>query len=69
MSLNKSKLRTLTACDIFAGGGGLTVGLKRSGFTVVSAVEIEPHAFATYKANHSEVTVYRQDIRTVNGAD
>ncbi len=69
MSQNKSKHRPLTACDIFAGGGGLTVGLKRAGFAVVSAVEIEPHAFATYKANHSEVTVYQQDIRTVAGID
>ncbi|HVU47241.1 MAG TPA: DNA cytosine methyltransferase [Terracidiphilus sp.] len=59
---------SLTAIDLFAGGGGLTVGLKRSGFQVVSAVEIAPHAFATYKANHVEVTAYRQDIRTVDGA-
>ncbi len=63
------KPRKLTAVDVFAGGGGLTVGLKRAGFNVVSAVEIEPHAFATYKANHKGVTAYRQDIRSVSGAD
>lgn len=56
-----------TAVDIFAGGGGLTVGLKKAGFHVVGAVEIEPHAFATYKTNHPEVQAYKQDIRTVKG--
>jgi DNA (cytosine-5)-methyltransferase 1 len=56
-----------TAVDVFAGGGGLTVGLKRAGFTVVAAVEIETHAFATYKTNHPEVQAYKQDVRTIKG--
>ena len=59
----------LTASDVFAGGGGLTAGLKIAGFNVVSAVEIEQHAYSTYKANHPEVRVFRQDIRTVSGDD
>ena len=59
---------TLTAIDIFAGAGGLTVGLKRAGFRVVAAVELEPHSFATYKANHPEVKCLKQDITTVSGA-
>ena len=58
----------LTAVDIFAGGGGLTVGLKRAGFHVAAAVELEPHAFATYKANHPEVRCLKQDIATVSGS-
>ena len=58
---------TLTAIDIFAGAGGLTVGLKRAGFRVVAAVELEPHSFATYKANHPEVKCLKQDIATVSG--
>lgn len=57
----------LTAVDVFAGGGGLTVGLKRAGFQVVAAVEIEAHAFATYKANHPEVQAFRQDVRSIRG--
>ena len=40
--------------------GGLAVGLKRAGFRIAAAVEIEPHSFATYKANpRSEVEVRR----------
>ena len=58
---------TPTAIDIFAGAGGLTVGIKRAGFHIVAAVEIEPHSFATYKANHPEVQCLKQDIATVSG--
>ena len=58
----------LTAIDVFAGAGGLTLGLKRTGFRVVAAVELEGHAFATYKANHPEVRCLNQDIATVSGS-
>ena len=58
----------LTAIDVFAGAGGLTVGLKRAGFRVVAAVELEAHAYATYKANHPEVRCLKQDIVTVSGS-
>ena len=58
----------LTAIDVFAGAGGLTVGPKRAGFRVVAAVERESHSFATYAANHPEVKCLRQDIATVSGA-
>lgn len=66
-SFQSSKINELTAIDVFAGGGGLTVGLKRSGFKVVGAVELERHAFSTYKSNHPEVHAFRQDVRTVKG--
>jgi len=59
---------SLTAVDAFSGGGGLTVGLKRAGFRVVAAIELEHHAFAIYKANHPEVRGLKQDITTVSGA-
>ena len=59
----------LIAIDVFSGAGGLTLGLKRAGFHVKAAVEIEDHAFATYKTNHPEVRAIKQDIRTVKGSD
>ena len=54
---------------MFAGGGGLTVGLKRAGFEVVAAIEIEEHAYATYRANHPEVHALKQDVATISGGD
>ncbi len=60
---------SLVACDVFAGGGGLSVGLKEAGFQIASAVELDSHAFATYKANHPEVKAYLQDVRLITGKD
>ena len=59
----------LTAIDLFAGGGGLTVGLKRAGFHVKAAVEMETHAGATYRANHPEVHLLERDITGVSGKE
>ena len=57
------------AVDAFAGGGGLAVGLRDAGFRTVAAIELEPHAAATFKVNHPEVHVYRQDVRDVSGEE
>ena len=59
----------LTAIDLFAGGGGLTVGLKRAGFKVVTAIEAEAHACATYATNHPDVDLIRRDIKDVSARD
>ena len=61
--------RVPVAIDLFAGGGALTVGLKRAGFSILAAVEIEKHAFATFTTNHPEAKAYKQDIRTIAGSD
>ncbi len=66
MKSNASR-KPLVAVDVFSGAGGLTLGLKRAGFNVAAAVEIEGHAFATYKTNHPEVRAIKQDVRTVEG--
>ena len=60
---------TLRSIDVFAGGGGLTVGMKRAGFEVVAAVEIEKNAYSTYRVNHPEVHTLKQDLTTVSGSD
>ena len=54
-----------TAIDLFSGPGGLTLGLKRAGFRVIGAIEVDVLAVETYKVNHQEVKVWTGDIRKV----
>lgn len=52
-----------SAFDLFSGCGGLTVGMKRAGFTVLAAVENWDAAADAYELNHHEVRLIRSDIR------
>jgi DNA (cytosine-5)-methyltransferase 1 len=55
-----------TAVDLFCGCGGMTVGLKRAGFRVLGAVDVDPLSVKTYKANHRDVTLWEKDIRELD---
>ncbi len=59
----------LTAVDLFCGCGGLTVGLKKAGFRVLGAVDIDPLSVETYRANHNDVAVWEMDIRDLEPSE
>jgi len=56
-------MKTLKAIDLFSGCGGLSLGLHQGGFRLIGAVEVDPLAVKTYKANHNGVKVWETDIR------
>lgn len=62
-------LRRLTAVDLFSGCGGLTLGLRNAGFSVIGAVESDPQAVRVYRLNHPTVSVWTSDIRKVSASD
>lgn len=55
-----------TAIDLFAGAGGLSLGLEAAGIEALFAVEIMPEAVATYRATFPNSEVHTQDIRNVD---
>ncbi len=58
----------LAAVDLFCGAGGLTIGLRRAGFAVLGAIDVEPLAVLAYRANHPETAVWQGDIRRLDPA-
>lgn len=55
--------------DLFAGGGGLTLGATLSGIDVRAAVENHPSACLTYQTNHPSTTMIATDITKVESID
>ncbi|MDR1925288.1 MAG: DNA cytosine methyltransferase [Planctomycetaceae bacterium] len=56
------------AIDLFCGCGGLTLGLRKAGFKVVGAVELDHLAAETYRKNHPSVHVWESDIQKLDPA-
>jgi DNA (cytosine-5)-methyltransferase 1 len=55
--------------DLFAGVGGLSLGASRAGFEVVSAVEIDKHAFAAHKINFPNAVHLDKDVKDLSGKE
>ncbi|KAI1324601.1 S-adenosyl-L-methionine-dependent methyltransferase [Xylariaceae sp. FL0255] len=51
-----------TGCDNFAGGGGVTAGMKKAGISVRMMCELDPQAYRTYQTNNPEVKAMVMDI-------
>lgn len=56
----------ITAIDLFSGVGGLTCGLKKSGYRVLMGVEIDRTTAQIYNKNHPEVLINTSDIQIIN---
>lgn len=51
--------RRPTVIDLFSGAGGMTAGFKAAGFRPIFAVEVDPDAAATYRANFGDHVVVK----------
>lgn len=58
-------LRPYTSIELFAGAGGLALGLEKAGFHHVALNEIDHDACLTLRKNRPEWTVIEQDIHSV----
>jgi len=59
----------LTSLDLFAGAGGLSLGLREAGFESLYANELVAQYAATYAANHPATIVDSRDIRNVDARE
>lgn len=55
-------MTTLTSIELFAGAGGMALGLEMAGFTCKGLVEFDKHACNTLRANRPEWNVIERDI-------
>ncbi len=55
------------AVDLFAGAGGLSLGLEQAGFDVVAAVELDPVHACVHKFNFPDCAVIPQSVSEVSG--
>lgn len=55
-----------TAVDLYCGSGSVTAALKSAHYRVVAAVDNDPVACRTFRANHKRVHLYQKDIRLVD---
>ncbi len=57
------------AIDLFAGAGGLSLGLEQAGFDVAAAVEIDPIHAVIHHYNFPEAAVICRDVSKISGKD
>ena len=66
-SMELSISKPPVAIDLFAGAGGLSVGLEAAGYAVGAAVEVDPTAASTYRLNHPDTFLFSADVRGITG--
>lgn len=56
----------LYGIDIFSGAGGLSLGAQWAGINIKHAIEVQDSAARTFKRNHVNTNVIREDITNIN---
>ena len=61
--------KTFQTLELFAGAGGLALGLERANFEPLALIEIEKDAAATLKLNRTQWNVINDDIANISPLD
>ncbi len=70
MGKNKSNKSTSPkVIELFAGAGGLALGIEKAGFKSLALIEIDKDAAATLKNNRPEWNVICDDIQNISALD
>ena len=56
----------MKSLDLFAGAGGMTLGLKNAGIQSIGAIEIDRFAAETFRYNFPDIPMYQRDIYSFN---
>jgi DNA (cytosine-5)-methyltransferase 1 len=62
-------VRRPLAVDLFAGAGGLSLGLEQAGYEIAAAVEYDPIHAAVHEFNFPYGTTFCDDVSKITGAD
>ncbi len=68
-NVNDKRKSRLKAVDLFAGSGGLSLGLRWAGFDIATAVEKDATAAKTYRYNHRRTVLLERDITEINAPE
>lgn len=63
---NEQNRKKLTSIELFAGAGGLALGLEEAGFDAIGLVEINKYASQTLKKNRPNWNVINEDIEKIS---
>lgn len=63
------KKNDYTTIELFAGAGGLALGIEKAGFKTLGLIEFDKDAADSLKANRPEWNVINDDIANISGLD
>lgn len=62
-------VRRPLAVDLFAGAGGLSLGLEQAGYEIAAAVEFDPIHAAVHEFNFPYGKTFARDVRQISGEE
>lgn len=65
----KEKVKSFTTIELFAGAGGLALGIERAGFDTIGLIEFDKAASDTLKYNRPKWRVINDDIANISCLD